>query len=179
MSIRFDQNLPQGKNWPTEYRIRQNRRRNQKWFILCGVVAVTFRVLSLFVVTKWYSYSKIESVITNCSSAWWISNKSDHLIWNPLITCHVTRIHDNIEPKAKYIFCSVAILLLHEMKLIALTKIYNFHHHTECQGAIIVDWRWICILFFTSDYGLLGREVSVSGRKLPTFRRSFLLRSWE
>jgi nitrate reductase NapE component len=28
-------------------------------FILCGVVTVTFRVLSLFVVTKCYSYSKI------------------------------------------------------------------------------------------------------------------------
>jgi hypothetical protein len=38
-------------------------------FILCGVVTVTFRVLSLSVVTKCYSYSKIESVIINCSSA--------------------------------------------------------------------------------------------------------------
>jgi hypothetical protein len=45
---------------------------------LCGVVTVTFRVLSLFVVTKCYSYSKIESAIINCSSAWWISNKSTH-----------------------------------------------------------------------------------------------------
>jgi hypothetical protein len=27
-------------------------------FILCGVVTVTFRVLSLFAVTKCYSYSK-------------------------------------------------------------------------------------------------------------------------
>jgi hypothetical protein len=32
-------------------------------FVLCGVVTVTFRVLSLFVVTKCCSYS-------NCSSAW-------------------------------------------------------------------------------------------------------------
>jgi hypothetical protein len=33
-------------------------------FILCGVVTVTFRVLSLFVVTKWYSYSKIVLQLT-------------------------------------------------------------------------------------------------------------------
>jgi nitrate reductase NapE component len=30
-----------------------------KVFILCGVVTVTFRLLSLFVVAKCYSYSKI------------------------------------------------------------------------------------------------------------------------
>jgi hypothetical protein len=33
-------------------------------FILCGVVTVIFRVLSLFVVTKCYSYSKIVLQLT-------------------------------------------------------------------------------------------------------------------
>jgi hypothetical protein len=47
-------------------------------FILCGVVTVTFRVLSLFTVTKCYGCSKTESVIINCSSDWWISNNSTH-----------------------------------------------------------------------------------------------------
>jgi hypothetical protein len=47
-------------------------------FMLCSVVAVTFRVSSLFAITKCYSYSKIESVIVYCSSAWWTSNKSTH-----------------------------------------------------------------------------------------------------
>jgi hypothetical protein len=32
-------------------------------FSLCGVVAVTFRVLLLFVVKKRYSYSKTENVV--------------------------------------------------------------------------------------------------------------------
>jgi hypothetical protein len=45
-------------------------------FSLRGVVTVTFRVSSLFVVTN--CYSKIESVIINCSSAWWASSKSTH-----------------------------------------------------------------------------------------------------
>jgi hypothetical protein len=47
-------------------------------FILCGTVTVNFRVLALFVVTACSSYSKIESVIINCSSAWWRSNKTIH-----------------------------------------------------------------------------------------------------
>jgi hypothetical protein len=55
ISIRFDQNLPQGENWPTE-EVRS------EIFIVHGVVTVTFRVLSLFVVTKCYSYSKIVKV---------------------------------------------------------------------------------------------------------------------
>jgi hypothetical protein len=45
ISIQFDQNLPQGENWPTEGRIRQNTEDKQKSeeersevFILCGVV---------------------------------------------------------------------------------------------------------------------------------------------
>jgi hypothetical protein len=97
ISIRFDQNLPQGENWPTEVRIRQKTNRSQtEVFSLCGVVTVTFGVLSLFVVTKCYGYSTFESVIINCSSARWTSYKSIHLIRNPLITCRVTRISNNI-----------------------------------------------------------------------------------
>jgi hypothetical protein len=49
-----------------------NRRQSQKSevkTILCGVVTVAFRVLSLFIVMKCYSYSKIESVIINYISA--------------------------------------------------------------------------------------------------------------
>jgi hypothetical protein len=54
----------------------QLKRTQQANFILCGVVTATFSVLSVFVVTTCYSYSKIESVIINCSSDWGISNKS-------------------------------------------------------------------------------------------------------
>jgi hypothetical protein len=36
-------------------------------FILCGAVTATFRVLSLFAVTKCYSYSKTESATADCS----------------------------------------------------------------------------------------------------------------
>jgi hypothetical protein len=50
ISIRLDQNL-----------LRKS---------LCGVLTVNFRVLSLFVVTKCYSYSKTESVIINYNSPW-------------------------------------------------------------------------------------------------------------
>jgi hypothetical protein len=39
--------------------IRQTEEVRSEVFILCGVVTVTFRVLSLSVVTKCYSYSKI------------------------------------------------------------------------------------------------------------------------
>jgi hypothetical protein len=60
-------------------------------FILCGVVTATFRVLSLFIVMKCYSY--IESVTTNCSSAWWLSNKLSH--WSKP-TSKVTTTCDNI-----------------------------------------------------------------------------------
>jgi hypothetical protein len=52
ISVRFDRNLPQGENWPTEDRLRQNAGDKQKSeearsevFILCGVVR-----LLLFVV---------------------------------------------------------------------------------------------------------------------------------
>jgi hypothetical protein len=66
ISILFDQNLPQGENWPTEDRIQHKTEydRAQKTseeevrsqvFILYGVVMVTIRVLLLFVVTKCYS----------------------------------------------------------------------------------------------------------------------------
>jgi hypothetical protein len=69
--IRFCQNLPQGKN-ATEDRIQQNTEDKQKSeekvrsgvFILCGVDIITFTVLSLFVVTKCYSYSKIVLQLT-------------------------------------------------------------------------------------------------------------------
>jgi hypothetical protein len=40
-------------------------------FILCGVVTATFRVLSLFVVTKCYSYSNSESVTTIVMTTCW------------------------------------------------------------------------------------------------------------
>jgi hypothetical protein len=40
------------------------------------VITESFGVLSLCGVTHCYSYSKIESVIINCSSAWRITNKS-------------------------------------------------------------------------------------------------------
>jgi hypothetical protein len=43
---------------------------------LCSVVTETFGVLSLFVVTQCYSYSKIKSVIINCNFTWRIPNKS-------------------------------------------------------------------------------------------------------
>jgi nitrate reductase NapE component len=52
----------------TEYDRRQKMNRSQiqkseevrcEVFILCGVVTVTFRVLSLFVVMKCFGYSKI------------------------------------------------------------------------------------------------------------------------
>jgi hypothetical protein len=62
-----------------------------KVFSLCGVVTVTFRVSSLFVVTK--CYSKIESVIINCSSAWCMSNKSTH---RAKPTSKVTNTCDNV-----------------------------------------------------------------------------------
>jgi hypothetical protein len=64
ISIRFDQNLPQGENWPTEDRIRQKKRirenieedRTQK---KSEVTPLVYVVSSLFVVMKCYSYSKI------------------------------------------------------------------------------------------------------------------------
>jgi hypothetical protein len=62
--------------WLKCYEKRQKSDVRIEVFILCGVVTVTFRVLSLFVVMTCYNYSRIESVIINCSSAWWISNKS-------------------------------------------------------------------------------------------------------
>jgi hypothetical protein len=53
--------------------------RSQQWsLILCGVVTITFRVLTLFAVTTCYSYSKTESVVITCTSTWWRSNKSTH-----------------------------------------------------------------------------------------------------
>jgi hypothetical protein len=75
------------KDWPTEdsdthrqytersteqteqLAVEENSEADAEDYILCGVVAATFRVLWLFVVTC-YSYSKTESVITNCSSDW-------------------------------------------------------------------------------------------------------------
>jgi hypothetical protein len=42
----------------TEYDGRQTEVRSEV-FIFCGVVTVTFRVLSWFIVTKCYSYTKI------------------------------------------------------------------------------------------------------------------------
>jgi hypothetical protein len=63
-----------GQNKMSEEEIR-----SQQWsLILCGVVTVNFRVLSLFVVATCCSYSKTESVVINFSSAWWRSNKSTH-----------------------------------------------------------------------------------------------------
>jgi hypothetical protein len=45
--------------WQYNRREPEVRRRSQKWGLLfCGVVTVTFRVLSLFLVTKCCSYSK-------------------------------------------------------------------------------------------------------------------------
>jgi protein-S-isoprenylcysteine O-methyltransferase Ste14 len=61
----------------TEVRSPKSEARSEV-FSLCGVITTTFRLLSLFVVTKCYSYSKIESVIINCGATWWISNKSTH-----------------------------------------------------------------------------------------------------
>jgi hypothetical protein len=87
ISLRFDQNLPLGENWPTENRQKSEKVRSEVFLYV---------VSSLFVLTKCYSYSKTESVVINCSSARWISNKSLHLIRNPLITCRVTRIRDNM-----------------------------------------------------------------------------------
>jgi hypothetical protein len=66
ISIQFDQNLPQGENWPAELKIQLETEDKQKSeeevrsevFILCGVT-VTFRVLSWSLVMKRYSYSKV------------------------------------------------------------------------------------------------------------------------
>jgi hypothetical protein len=56
ISNRFNQNPPQGENWPRGDR-RQTEVRSEV-FILCDVVTVAFKVLSLFLVTKCYNYSK-------------------------------------------------------------------------------------------------------------------------
>jgi hypothetical protein len=87
ISIRFDQNLPQGKNWPIKDRIRQNTEDG---------VEVRTEVFSLCVVitVRSYSYSKNVLQLTLCSSAWWISNKSTHPMRNPSTSCRVTRIRD-------------------------------------------------------------------------------------
>jgi hypothetical protein len=60
--------------------LKRTQQADTEDFILCGAVTATSRVLSLFIVTTCYSYSysKIESVIMNCSSHWRISNKSTH-----------------------------------------------------------------------------------------------------
>jgi hypothetical protein len=58
----------------------QTQKSEKEVFILCCVVTVTFRVISLFVVTKCYSYSKIESVLINSSPACWTTNKSTHIV---------------------------------------------------------------------------------------------------
>jgi hypothetical protein len=63
-------------------------------FILCGVVTVTFRVSALFVVTKCYSYSKMENVIISCSSVWRTSSKSTH---GTKPTSQVTNTRDNMK----------------------------------------------------------------------------------
>jgi hypothetical protein len=59
---------------------------------LCGVVTITFRVLSLFVVTKCYSCSEIENVIINCSFGLRTNKKSTHRY---KLTSEVTNSRDN------------------------------------------------------------------------------------
>jgi hypothetical protein len=79
-----------------DVRVKSQRKKSEgrsTVFILCGVVTVTLRVLSLLVVTKCYSYSKIESVIINCSTAWRTSNKSTH---RAKPASEVTNTRDNI-----------------------------------------------------------------------------------
>jgi hypothetical protein len=54
-------------------RHRNHRKKSEvrsEVFILCGVVTLTIRVLSLVGVTQCYSKSNIESVTINYSSAW-------------------------------------------------------------------------------------------------------------
>jgi hypothetical protein len=50
----------QGENTTEDRQKSEEEEVRSEAFILCGVVTVTFRVLSLFVATKCYSYSKIE-----------------------------------------------------------------------------------------------------------------------
>jgi hypothetical protein len=79
--------------------------------LLCGVVTVTFRLVSLFLVTKCYSYSKILSQLIVVSS-WRISNKSIHLIRNPVITCRVITVRDKhnvTSPTLKWVFSKIFI----------------------------------------------------------------------
>jgi Ribonuclease G/E len=85
--------------WRWESR-RQNttedRRKSQKWslyFMWCS-----YSNLKSVIIVRSYEVLLLDQdcVTTNCSSAWWIPNKSSHLIRNPLITCHVTRTRDNI-----------------------------------------------------------------------------------
>jgi hypothetical protein len=44
--------------------LKRTQQADAEVFILCDVATVTFRVLSLFVVTKGYSYSKIALQLT-------------------------------------------------------------------------------------------------------------------
>jgi hypothetical protein len=55
ISIRFDQNLPQGENWPTDDRIR---RQNTEDKFKSEVKSLVCVVSSLFVITMCYSYSE-------------------------------------------------------------------------------------------------------------------------
>jgi hypothetical protein len=56
--IRITRSLLEMRTQETEYDRRQTEVRSDV-FISCGVVTVTFKVSSLFIVTKCYSYSKI------------------------------------------------------------------------------------------------------------------------
>jgi hypothetical protein len=70
--------LTVGRNIRLRLRLRTDTQRVHKERVRAERAAtVTFRVL-LFILTNCYSYSKIESVKINCSSDWWISNKSTH-----------------------------------------------------------------------------------------------------
>jgi hypothetical protein len=66
-------------NKESSLQFKRTQQANAEDFILCGVVTAAFRVLSLFVVMTCYSYSKTESVTTDCSDDLLeISNKLTH-----------------------------------------------------------------------------------------------------
>jgi hypothetical protein len=64
-------------NRESSLQLKRTQQEDTEDFILCGAVAATFRVLSLFVLMTCYNDSKTESVTTDCSDdLLGISNKS-------------------------------------------------------------------------------------------------------
>jgi hypothetical protein len=105
----------------TEVRRRCQRKKSEvrnEIFILCGVVTVIFRVLSLLAVTKCYSYSKIESVTISCSSACWTSSKSTY-------RARPASIVSNTRDNMFYVLYSFATYIL---TLVCNSEAYSYTH---------------------------------------------------